>query len=100
MFLSEEESEDIVVEILCRKMPIKRTIRQIFHYIRKFAVGVTVDDRDLIPFGARIGPIISKLRPRFVAMINDTGILHLNINRRLEIYVLRDSFKETLELKP
>jgi hypothetical protein len=62
-FLSEEEVKDVVVEIICREIAIERAERQFLNSVWQFAVGVTVDDRYLIPLGARVWPIISVVRP-------------------------------------
>jgi hypothetical protein len=87
---SEEEVEDPVVEIVCGEGPIESAQRQFTHLVWQDAVGIPVDDRHLIPLDVEIRPIARKLRGVAISGVQDAGILHLDISRRLEVYVRCD----------
>jgi hypothetical protein len=99
VFLSEEKGEDVVVEVVCRKEPIEGAIPQVLYLVGKFCVGITVNDRHLIPLEVPIQPIISVIRVAAISDIQNAGILHLISTRRLKIYVGRQGLQETMELK-
>jgi hypothetical protein len=91
-----------VVKSFCRIRTIDRAVRKLFHFVREIRIRVTVNDRYLIPLGVPICNIIRiPINPIVVAClspIEDTGILHLEIRRRLKIYVLRYLLEESLKL--
>jgi hypothetical protein len=95
-FLSEEEVKDVVIEIIRHVEAVETAKRQFFQRVWKSAVGIPVDDRYLIPLDVQVGPIARKLRNCVISDIDDAGILHLNVVRRLEIYVRCDPFKKRL----
>jgi hypothetical protein len=99
-FLSDEQVEDVVVELIRHKSSIERAKRKLPHQIWKGAVGVSVDDRYLIPLGVGVAPIACVLRLVRVEAVEDAGVLHPRVGRRLKIYALRDCLKESLELEP
>jgi hypothetical protein len=55
---SEEEVEDVVVEVSRHECPDKPACRKVFHLVWEIAVWVSVYDRDLIPLGSEIWPIV------------------------------------------
>src|SRR3954453_15428664 len=49
--LSEEQIEDVVIQIVGCEILIERGKRQLFDLVCEVAVGISIDDRDLIPLG-------------------------------------------------
>jgi hypothetical protein len=98
-FLSEEEVEDIVIEVVCREEPIELAHWQLSHLVWQVAIGIPVDDRHLVSLDVTIKLVASMSQPASVSRIHDAWIRHLYVVRRLKIYVLRQRLKELLEIK-
>jgi hypothetical protein len=59
---SEEDAEDVVVEVLGCEKPFKTHITQRFDLICKLGVGISVDDRNLVSLSMPIQLIVRVIR--------------------------------------
>ena len=59
---SEEEVEDVVIEIVCREEPFELAHRQRVHFVWELGIGISVDDRYLVPLGVSIQLVIRMIR--------------------------------------
>jgi hypothetical protein len=87
---SEEEGEDVVVEIVRYEGALETYVTQRFDLVCELGVGISVYDRDLIPLGAVDTARCSHDPPKTsIPRIDDARVLHLDVRRRLKVDVLR-----------
>nr|DAV70334.1 MAG TPA: hypothetical protein [Caudoviricetes sp.] len=93
---------NIVIDVVTDIMPGKIRARQTCYFLRQVAVGVLVHDYDLISGIDQIRYIVSPYRADVLFVIHDTWVGHLDIGRRLEIYLIRPeyTFQLSVKIKP
>jgi hypothetical protein len=94
LVLSEGQCEDPMVEVVRCEEPVELRVVQLFDLVRQVAVGISVDDRDLVPLEVRVQPISCVPVVTSFPRVTDARVRHLEVHRRLEIYVLSDLLKE------
>jgi hypothetical protein len=55
---SEVDAEDVVVEVICWEKSLEIRVIQQFDLVCELGVGVSVYDRDLVPFGVSIQIVV------------------------------------------
>jgi hypothetical protein len=60
-FLSEEETEHVVIEVVCHKVLGEAALRKRRDRVEYRAVSITLNDRDLIPLGSKVWPVVREL---------------------------------------
>jgi hypothetical protein len=91
--LSEEEGEDVVVEIVRYEKALESGIAKRFNLVCDLGVGISVYDRDLVPLGVSIQLVVRVIRRRSVPRIDNARVLHQEIRRRLIVDVVSHRFK-------
>lgn len=91
-----------MVEIVCHKKPIVGARLKRGDLLRNIAVWIPVDHGDLVALVVIVGVVVGKLGDCAVSLVDDAGILHLNVGWGLEIYVpaTQNLLKDSLELEP
>jgi hypothetical protein len=86
---SEIEVVDVVVKVVCREMSFEKTLWQFSDLVWDRAVGIRVDDGHLIPLCTAVRKIVSELRLRLIAVVDDARVCHRQGGRWLKIDVSR-----------
>jgi hypothetical protein len=61
---SEEDAEDVVVEIVSHEEALETCVTQRFDLVCELGVGISVYDRDLIPLGMPIQLVVRMIHRR------------------------------------
>jgi hypothetical protein len=85
--------EYVVVKIVAHEMPIHRAHRKLSDLRRYRTVRISINHGDLIPEFENIGIIIRELGITGVPFVHNARIGHLDVGRRLEIYMLFSRFE-------
>jgi hypothetical protein len=85
VFLSEVERKDVVVQTISREPSVMRTLGKKFQQVWELAIGIPVNDRNLIAKIVLIRKIPSEFRISGVSIINYRRIFHTIVWRRLKI---------------
>jgi hypothetical protein len=91
---SEEEAEDVVIEIVQCEVPLETRVAQRFDLICELGVGISIYNRNLVPFDVSIQIVVRVIHRRSIPFISDARVLHLDACWWLKVNVLRHFFKE------
>jgi hypothetical protein len=83
-----------MIEIVRCEGSFETYVTQRFDLVCELGVWISVNDRNLILFGAPIQLVVRMLRQTSIPRIDDARVLHLDVRRRLKVNVLRHGLKE------
>jgi hypothetical protein len=84
---SEVQNEDVVIQIVCRKISVKQTHGQRSELCVNRTVWIPVNQSHLVPLRVAVRSIVGELRARIVTLVDDAWKIHRQIGWRLEIYI-------------
>jgi hypothetical protein len=84
---SEIQNEDVVIQIVCRKISVEQTHGQTSELFKNRIVWLPVNQSHLIPLRVAVWSIVGEIRTRVVSLIDDAWKIHRQIGWRLKIYV-------------
>jgi hypothetical protein len=100
VFLSVEEVEHVVVEIVCHVESAVGAVRQGQQLAGRNAVRIEVDPAHLVTLKVPEHLVVRVLQTRVIPLIHDARKLELDVRRGLEVDVLTKAQQELLELEP